>query len=334
MIQKLSNGFKEIMIETIDKLKSSDKRIALAKIAKTYGDGGQTAVAETFHVSRDTIRKGSYELESGFPITDAFQARGRKKVEKDHLPHLLEDIQAIVDGQSQTDPSFNTTQLYTRMTIQEVRDQLVLQKGYQDADLPTNQTLNTKLHQLGYHLKKVQKTKPVKKIEETDAIFENLHATHEAYQGESNAVRLSFDTKDRVKIGPFSRGGKSRVRVEAADHDFGQTFLSLFGILDMSNEHVELTFTASKVTADLIADQIEAYVHKLRSQQEVDTLIINADNGPENNSRRTQFMKRMIEFAATYDIKVILAYYPPYHSKYNPIERGGQCLSNIGTGPF
>lgn len=53
----------------------------------------------------------------------------------------------------------------------------------------------------------------------------------------------------------------------------------------------------------------------------MDTLILNADNGPENHSRRTQFLKRIIEFAVTYDVKVILAYYPPYHSKYNPIER-------------
>ncbi|WP_059105789.1 ISAzo13-like element transposase-related protein [Shouchella shacheensis] len=51
------------------------------------------------------------------------------------------------------------------------------------------------------------------------------------------------------------------------------------------------------------------------------TLILNADNGPENHSRRTQFMKRMIEFAVNYDVKVLLAYYPSYHSKYNPIER-------------
>ncbi len=44
-------------------------------------------------------------------------------------------------------------------------------------------------------------------------------------------------------------------------------------------------------------------------------------NGPENSSRRTQFMKRILEFSAQYNIKVILSYYPPHHSKYNPIER-------------
>ena len=51
------------------------------------------------------------------------------------------------------------------------------------------------------------------------------------------------------------------------------------------------------------------------------TLVINLDNGPENHSRRTQFLKRIVEFARKYGLRVHLAYYPPYHSKYNPIER-------------
>ena len=50
-------------------------------------------------------------------------------------------------------------------------------------------------------------------------------------------------------------------------------------------------------------------------------LVINLDNGPENHSRRTQFMRRMVEFVQQFGITVRLVYYPPYHSKYNPIER-------------
>ena len=45
------------------------------------------------------------------------------------------------------------------------------------------------------------------------------------------------------------------------------------------------------------------------------------DNGPENHSRRTQFIKRIVTFASIHNIIIRLAYYPPYHSKYNPIER-------------
>jgi hypothetical protein len=83
-----------------------------------------------------TIRKGSHELESGFRCLDAFAARGRKRVE-DHLPSLLTDLKAIVDSQSQTDPQFRTARLYTRLSAAEVRRQLIGQKGYTDAALPT-----------------------------------------------------------------------------------------------------------------------------------------------------------------------------------------------------
>ena len=54
---------------------------------------------------------------------------------------------------------------------------------------------------------------------------------------------------------------------------------------------------------------------------DITTLVINLDNGPECHSRRTQFMQRLVEFAQRYHLTIRLAYYPPYHSKYNPIER-------------
>ena len=99
--------------------------------------------------------------------------RGRKKTEE-RLPRLTQDIKDIAEPQCQTDPQFKSTRLYTRLTICEIRKQLINQKGYHDCDLPTNQTLNTIVNNLGYLLKIVQKTKPLKKLPETDTIFENL----------------------------------------------------------------------------------------------------------------------------------------------------------------
>lgn len=61
-------------------------------------------------------------------------------------------------------------------------------------------------------------------------------------------------------------------------------------------------------------------------------MVINADNGPENSGVRSQWLKRLVEFSAQWDIKVQLAYYPPYHSKYNPIERVFGVLENYWNG--
>jgi len=82
------------------------------------------------------------------------------------LPHLLVDIKAHVDSQSQTDPQLRTTRLYTRLSAAEVRRQLIAQKGYTDDALPTVQSLTTKLNALGYYPKKVAKSQPQKKSQQ------------------------------------------------------------------------------------------------------------------------------------------------------------------------
>jgi hypothetical protein len=92
---------------------------------------------------------------------DAFSSRGRKRSEE-HLPNLLNDLKAIVDGQSQADPQFRTTRLYSRLSAAEVRRQLIAQKGYTEDELPTAETIATKLNMLGYYPKKVAKSQPQK----------------------------------------------------------------------------------------------------------------------------------------------------------------------------
>ena len=92
---------------------------------------------------------------------DAFSSRGRRRSE-DHLPNLLIDITARVDSQSQADPQFRTTRLYMRLSAAEVRRQLIVQKGYIEEELPTDETIATKLNKLGYSPKKVAKCQPQK----------------------------------------------------------------------------------------------------------------------------------------------------------------------------
>jgi hypothetical protein len=92
---------------------------------------------------------------------DNYSARGRKKAEE-KLPNLLADIRALVDGQSQTDPTFQSVRLYTRLSAAEVRRQLIQQTGYGDAELPSEETIRVKLNQLGYTLRAVQKSRPQK----------------------------------------------------------------------------------------------------------------------------------------------------------------------------
>ena len=81
-------------------------------------------------------------------------------------------------------------------------------------------------------------------------------------------------------------------------------------------------FTSSKVTSDFIADRLEQWWQGNRERYpRIDKLLLDLDNGPENHSRRSQFIYRLVLLAQATQLTVELVYYPPYHSKYNPIER-------------
>ena len=149
-------------METAKALKGSARRLFMARTVQELGPGGQRRAERELGWGRMTMRKGTHELESGFTCLDAFSARGRKRVEA-HLPHLLPDLRAIVDSQSQAAPQFRTNRLYTRLSAAEVRRQLIVQKGYTAAELPTVPTITAKLNALGYYPKKVAKSQPQKK---------------------------------------------------------------------------------------------------------------------------------------------------------------------------
>lgn len=158
---ELTDSLKTLFIETARSLKGPARRLFMARTTKELGSGGQRLAQSELGWNRETIRKGTHELESGFTCQEAFAARGRKKAEE-LLPNLLTDLLAIVDSQSQTDPQFRNQRLYTRLSAAEVRRQLILQKGYSTQELPTATTIGTKLNLLGYYPAKVAKTKPKK----------------------------------------------------------------------------------------------------------------------------------------------------------------------------
>ena len=143
-----------------------------------------------------------------------------------------------------------------------------------------------------------------------------------------------MDAKATVKVGPFARGGKSRVPTVAVDHDFQpEAMVTPVGLLVPTLDELFVYGITSKVTSDCLADCLERWWDTVRPQcTHITTLVINLDNGPENHSRRTQFMQRMVTFAQQTGLTIRLAYYPPYHSKYNPIERCWGILENHWNG--
>jgi hypothetical protein len=158
---ELVEKVKELLIETAKDLKGSARRLFMARTVQTLGEGGQRMAERELGWNRGTICKGQHGLSCGLVCIDAYSSRGRKRSEE-HLPNLLGDITALVDGQSQADPQFRTNRLYTRLTATEVRRQLIGRFGYRDDELPTAETIATKMNGLGYYPKKVAKSQPQK----------------------------------------------------------------------------------------------------------------------------------------------------------------------------
>ena len=135
---------------------------------------------------------------------------------------------------------------------------------------------------------------------------------------------MSLDCKATVKLGEYSRGGRTRGLLKALDHDMGGAQKAIpFGLVDEDSGRLALTFGTSAKTSDFIVDGLEAWWDALPAgeREGIGHLQIKADNGPESSGLRTQFLKRLVAFVDRIGKPVQLLYYPPYHSKYNPIER-------------
>ena len=153
---ELTPEIRETLNETKASLSGYKRRHFMAKVVQTMLCGSPTRAEKELGWNRVTLSKALKELEGGFCYIDRYYARGRKRAEE-HLPSLLDDIREIAGRYSQTDPTFRTTRQYTRLTTAALRRQLIEEKGYTDAELPSEETIRIKLKDLGYGLKRVKK---------------------------------------------------------------------------------------------------------------------------------------------------------------------------------
>ena len=240
----------------LDQLGGAARRLFMASIVKAGGKGAASMVEREMGWNRNTIRKGLSELDSGIVCASAASLRGRKPLENS-LPDLEADLREMGEGASQTDPTFRTTQLYRRLTAGEARRRLIEEKGYDPQTAPSERSLRRKLSALGYKPRRVAKSKPLRKIPETDAIFDAVHRINRAADADPGTIRLSIDTKTTVPIGNLSRGGKSRQAQAALDHDLEPAAkLTPFGIHRPDSAETWLCFTTGSATADFMADRL------------------------------------------------------------------------------
>ncbi len=335
MVTELTEKIKSSLKDAAKKLTGFKKRAFMAQVTIDYFNSSPRRAETALGWSRQAIATGLKELETGIICVDNYRARGRKKTEE-LLPNLEADIKSLVEMYSQADPKFPSTFAFTKISAREVREALREEKGYREEQLPSRQTIGDILNRMGYSLKKTQKIKPLKKIPETEAIFANVAQANQAADNQTKSLRISLDSKAKVKIGNLSRQGKARYLepLKADDHDSEWTAVLVpLGILDVRGERLSIYFGQSAETSDFVVDCLELWWQENQAiYPGLEELVIDLDGGAATRSNRTQFIKRMVEFARKTQWQIRLIYYPPYHSKYNPIERCWAVLENYWNG--
>ena len=186
------------------------------------------------------------EARHGLRCVEDFAARGRLRSE-DKDPQLAADIRAIVEPHSYADPELRSSRRYTNLSAAEVREALIA-RGIRRRSLPSERTIRDILNRMNYRLKRIQKGKPLKKTEETDAIFANVKAVREEARDDPETLEISMDTKAKVGLGDYVRGGKTRTDSagdvpKGWDHDPpAKEKLVPFGILTVATGALMLMF--------------------------------------------------------------------------------------------
>jgi hypothetical protein len=193
------------------RLTGFQRRSFQAEVAVELCGGNARQAERRFGWGRETVEKGLQERHHGVRCLEYFAARGRQRSE-DKSPRLADDIRAIVEPHTHADPELKSSRRYTNLSAAEVRAALI-EKGYPRADLPSERTMRDILNRMNYRLKRLQKGKPLKKTEQTDAIFANLQAVRDEVRDDPATLEISMDTKAKVALGDYVRGGKNPDRL-------------------------------------------------------------------------------------------------------------------------
>jgi Rhodopirellula transposase DDE domain len=183
------------------------RRSYMAEVATELCGGSARQAERRFGWGRETVEKGLHETRHGVRCLENFTARARRPSEQKD-PRLADDIRAIVEPHTYADPELKSPRRYTNLSAAEVREALIA-RGYSREEVPAERTLRDILNRMNYRLKRIQKGKPLKKTKETDAIFANVKRVHDQSREDPEALEISMDTKAKVALGDYARGGKN-----------------------------------------------------------------------------------------------------------------------------
>jgi len=207
-VDHTSARYDELLRVGARRLTGHPRRLFQAQVCLALCDGNPCQAERRFGWGRQTVQKGLHEWQTGIRCLENYQARGSRRSE-DRNPQLAADIRVIVEPHTYADPELKSTRRYSNLSAAEVVTALQSSKGYRAEELPSERTMRDILNRMNYRLKRIQKGKPLRKTKETDAIFANVHAVRHEGRDDPETLEISIDTKAKVNVGEYCRGGKN-----------------------------------------------------------------------------------------------------------------------------
>jgi len=318
-------GIEQAMKKYYATLGEKDRRRYAAVEAMKLGSEGVKYIAQLLGCSEKTVRRGIEELESlpEEPPDEPGQrqAGGGRKGYAEHHPGIDDQFLKVLDHHTAGSP-MNEQVIWTDLTSQEIAERLE-----QDYQVNVSRTVIRKLlkkHQ--FRRRKAQKKQTLKSVPQRDAQFGQIAALLTDYRLSGNPI-ISFDTKKKEFLGNFYREGRLYTQqvLKTLDHDFtslADGIIIPHGIYDLQHNIGYLHLGTSKDTSQFACDCLRSWWlnHGRTLFPNATSILGLCDGGGSNSSLHYIFKEDLQKLAQELSIEIRIAHFPPYCSKFNPIE--------------
>jgi hypothetical protein len=313
-------------------LSEKDRRRYAGVEALKTGHGSIVYISKILGCSRKTVSRGIVELKEMRPGTRPCKrirkAGGGRKCYRFMCPGIDEKFFDIIKNYTAGDP-MKEGALWTNLSYERIAEELFEKHNVKVSTKVTRQLV--KNHRFGK--RKLKKKMTMKQVENRNEQFENIAAHNTVFLKSGNPI-ISMDGKKKEEIGNFFREGYfyGQSEISVYDHDyksFGKGTVTPHGIYDVVRNKGWIGLGTSKDTSEFACDSLRKWWHEqgVLDYPDASALLILCDGGGSNSSRHYIFKEDLQKLADEIGIEIRIAHYPPYTSKYNPIEH--QMFSHV-----
>jgi len=306
-------------------LDEKQRRLLAGAEAISYGTGGQKRVASLLGMAQSTVARGMRELRNPETLETERVRRsgGGRRPTTDSDPQVRSDLERLVSPQTRGDPE--SPLRWTCKSTRKLAEEL---KTMKPGRTVSQYLVRDLLHQMGYSLQSVRKTREGSEHPDRDAQFHHLNATVASYQKQGQPV-ISVDTKKKELVGDFKNAGREwqpTGKPETARvHDFIIPELgkvSPYGVYDPTRNEAWVNVGTDHDTAAFAVASIRGWWQSMgrEAYPQARELLITADGGGSNSSRSRLWKVELQKLADEIGLSIAVCHFPPGTSKWNKVE--------------